>query len=196
MSQVRVFVGIHPSDDALDNLQAVTRDLSRWPGGHAARWVPRDNMHLTAKFLGDVASESLPGVYAAVGRAVAQAPCFVFQIADLGCFPNTRRPNIVWAGVRGELGALRALQQAIEAALEPLGYPREARPYSPHLTIGRVNQRASPGDVAALGRTIAAYGPVALGEVRVGSVSVIRSDLRPSGPVYTDLWIAPLQPTE
>ena len=192
MTLVRTFIGVHLGAALLDRIEALANELRRRPGGQAARWVPRSNIHLTLKFLGDVESSVLPAVHEAVARAAAPHAPFAVQVADLGCFPNTRRPNIVWAGLRGDLAALRALQGAIESALEPLGHKREARPYSPHLTIGRVNRRASASEVAALGQSVAAYGPVALGEIVVASVSVIQSDLRPAGPVYTDLSVAPL----
>lgn len=193
MSTVRTFIGIHLSDALRDRIEALTDELRRRPGGQAARWTPKGNIHLTLKFLGDVESEALPALYAAVERAVAPLAPFRVEVADLGCFPNTRRPNIVWAGLRGDLASLGQLQEAIEDALQALGYPRERRAFSPHLTIGRVNRRASRSEAAALGQTIAAHEPVSLGEIAVASVSVIKSDLRPTGPIYTDLCRAPLQ---
>ncbi len=192
MTLVRTFIAIHLNDTLRDQIEALANELRRRPGGQAARWTPKGNIHLTIKFLGDVERNDLPAVYEAVGRAAAGVTPFAVEVADLGCFPNTRRPNIVWVGLQGELAALRRLQQAIEGALEPLGHPRERRPFSPHLTIGRVNRRASAAETAALGQTIASYGPVALGRVAVASVSVVQSDLRPAGPIYTDLSMAPL----
>jgi 2'-5' RNA ligase len=193
MTLVRTFIGVHLNAAVRDRIEALANELRRRPGGQAARWTPKGNIHLTLKFLGDVESGGLPAVYEAVAQAVVALPPFAVQVANLGCFPNARRPNIVWAGLGGELGALRALQQAIEGALEPLGHPREARAFSPHLTIARANRRASAAESAALGQTIAAYGPVALGQIAVASVSVIKSDLRPTGPIYTDLSQAPLE---
>ncbi len=192
MSLVRTFVGIHLDDALRDRIEGLTDELRRRPGGQAARWTPKANIHLTLKFLGDVESNALPAVSAAVERAAAPFSPFTIEVADLGCFPNTRRPNIVWAGVRGDLATLRALQEAIEQALAPLGHPRERHPYSPHLTIGRVNRRVSAAESLALGQTIAVYGPISLGEMCVSHVSLVRSDLRPTGPLYTDLSTAVL----
>jgi RNA 2',3'-cyclic 3'-phosphodiesterase len=192
MTLVRTFVGIHLSEALRGRIEALTDALRRQPGGQAVRWTPKGNIHLTLRFLGDVESDALPALYAAVGRAVAPFAPFGVEVADLGCFPNTRRPNIVWAGLRGDLATLGALQGAIEDALHALGYARERRAFSPHLTIGRVNRRASRSEAAALGQTIATHGPVTLGQIAVASVSVIKSDLRPMGPIYTDLSTAPL----
>jgi RNA 2',3'-cyclic 3'-phosphodiesterase len=195
MSLVRTFIGVHLDDSLVDRIEDLIMELRRKPGGEAARWVAGHNVHLTVKFLGDVESDALPAISDAVATAVAEMPPVAIEVAGLGCFPNTQRPRIVWAGLRGELNALNAMQQAVEDALEPLGHEREARPFSPHLTIARVNRRATPGETAALGRTIADYGPVSLGSMQVTTVSVIRSDLRPEGPAYTDLSVAPLGTT-
>lgn len=192
MSLVRTFIGVHLKDSVLERIEGLIAELCHKPGGQAARWVPAHNIHLTVKFLGDVESDALPAISDAVAGAVGIIQPVAVEVAGLGCFPNTRRPRIVWAGLRGELNTLNAMQQAIEDALEPLGHQRDKRPFSPHLTIGRVNRRATPRETAALGRTIADYGPISLGSMQVTSVSVIRSELKPEGPVYTDLTVAPL----
>ena len=192
MSLVRTFIAVQLEESLLERIEELIAALRRKPGSQAARWMPTRNIHLTLKFLGDVESEALPSVSEAVASAVATIRPLAIEVADLGCFPSTRRPRIVWAGLRGELNALNALQRTIEDALVPLGHERERRPFSPHLTIGRVNRRATAAEAAALGRTIADYGPVSLGSMQVTTVRVVRSDLRPEGPRYTDLSVAPL----
>jgi len=95
-------------------------------------------------------------------------------------------------GVDEPTGNLSRLQQAVEAQLEALGYPREGRAFHPHLTLGRVQRRAASSEVRELGEKIAAITLGELGQMRVSEVHVMRSDLRPDGAVYTALAVVPL----
>lgn len=195
MEMIRTFIGIHLPPDLLDALEGLAERLQQRPGGEAARWVPKGNIHLTLKFLGDVPADRLPHIYQAVSQAAARSAPFHLEVANVGCFPDARRPRIVWAGVEGDLPALLRLYEALEKALEALKYPREKRPFTPHLTIARVKQQAAPREVAALGQSIATFGPVALGAMEVTSLHVIKSVLQPTGAVYTDLAAARLGPS-
>jgi 2'-5' RNA ligase len=125
-----------------------------------------------------------------IERGMLQAaahPPFSLTVGGLGCFPNFRRPRVVWVGVDGEMDALHALHDAVEGAIAPLGYPTEKRPFNPHLTLGRVSRRASKGEAAALGRVLEGVRVGELGQIAVGGFSLMRSQLRPSGAVYTQL---------
>lgn len=192
MEMIRTFIGIHLSPALLSAFESLIARLQQCPGSQAARWVPAKNIHLTLKFLGDVPAEQLPRIYGAVEHTAACHAPFQLEVANVGCFPNTRRPRVVWVGLKGDLEALLRLQGDLEGALERLGYPRERRPFTPHLTIARVKQQAVSSEVAALGQSIATYGPVTLGIVDVSRIHVIKSTLQPSGAVYTDLSSAQL----
>ena len=91
----------------------------------------------------------MPEIGAAI-RSVARRDPFELRLAGTGGFPNPRQPQVVWAGVGGDTSALGALQQELAAALEPLGFPRESRAYSAHLTLGRTRRGASPAERASL----------------------------------------------
>ena len=185
--QVRVFVAIELSDNARDALARVQDSLCDAPGGRAARWLAASGIHLTLKFLGEVTALSLEPVCHGVQAACERCRPFEIRLAGLGCFPNVRRPRIVWVGVEVPSRELAELQGDIESRLAQLGYPAEDRRFSPHLTIARARRGASKAQVAARGSTIANCDVGQVARMTVDAVSVMRSDLLPSGAVYTRL---------
>lgn len=192
MASIRTFIAIELPPEVLAALEQVQAQLRRGEGGAAGRWVSRESIHLTLKFLGDVPSERLEEVYRAVARAAAAHVPFTLQVVGTGCFPNPRRPRVIWAGVREETGQLLALQRAVERELQRLGFPKEERPFTPHLTLARVREGADPRQAAALGQAAAQSQMGEVAQMRVERVSVMRSDLQPSGAVYHELYAAPL----
>lgn len=187
MADVRTFVAATLDPEVLHALEELQGRLRRLDERRACRWVSAESIHLTFHFLGDVPAERLPEVFAAVARGCAGYPPLDIAIAGVGCFPNVRQPRIVWAGVREESGGLARLQGAIGQELERIGYSPERRPFTPHLTIGRIRRDAAPADTAALGRAVSAQPQEPLAAMRVTRVYVIKSDLRPSGPIYTTM---------
>jgi 2'-5' RNA ligase len=113
-------------------------------------------------------------------------------IGGLGAFPNVRRPRVIWVGTEAP-PELNALQRAIEAETHKLGYPIEERPFSPHLTLGRISQNARPEEVTQVARALSMVNIGEIGRVHVGQLHLFRSDLRPSGAVYTSLYSFPLR---
>ena len=185
MADVRTFVAVKLEPEVLRALEGAQARLRGLEGGRACRWVDAESIHLTFHFLGDVPEDRLREVFDAVARGCRGFGPIDIGIAGLGCFPNARQPRIVWAGVREESGRLADLQRAIGRELAGVGYPPERRPFSPHLTIGRVRRDAARADIAALGRSVSAQPQEAMAEMRVARVHVIESELRPSGAVYT-----------
>ena len=104
----------------------------------------------------------------------------------MGVFPNPRRPRVLWIGVDEPTGTLTRLQADVEHTIAPLGFPTERRRFSPHLTLGRVKRGRSAAELEALGR-YAEQARVRVGEMEVRAVYLMRSDLLPSGAVYTAL---------
>ncbi len=195
MSTVRTFIAVDLDEELRDNLRDLQDRLSEQMPPRSVRWVSPGGIHLTLKFLGDTPLAKVDEVKAALGRAAAEAGPFTFTVAGVGCFPNTRRPRVVWVGLQEPTGALARLQKAVEAHVAPLGFPTEKRPFSPHLTLGRVQRRASSSEVRRIGEVVAASEVGILDEMSVTMVSYIKSDLRPSGAVYTLLSAARLGPS-
>jgi 2'-5' RNA ligase len=191
MPSVRAFIAIELSEDVLSQvarLQArVRQDLP--PG--LVRWVRPGGIHLTLKFLGDVERAYLPEIEHALREACASHAPFILRVDGLGCFPNPRRPRVVWIGVQDDGQALGALQRAVEQAIAPLGFPTERRGFHPHLTLGRVKNGRKPAELEALG-AYAERAKVRAGQMHVDRVHLMQSDLLPSGAVYTSLAAIPL----
>jgi 2'-5' RNA ligase len=151
-------------------------------------WVAESNLHVTVKFLGGVAPSLLADVGRALGDALAPEPAFVLGLRGLGAFPAARA-RVIWAGLGGGGPSCAAIAERVERALEPLGFPRETRAFSPHVTLGRVRQPRRDEKLAAALRAAASAD---LGSTRVAAVSLIRSDLSPAGARYTELASCPL----
>ncbi len=189
---IRSFIAIVLNEEAILALRDVQSALRKKPSGQVGRWARPEDTHLTLKFLGDVPATQIPQIVEAMKQACDQHGPFDISLTGLGCFPNMRRPRVVWVGVGGDVAALRRLQQDVEEAMNGLGYPPEERGFSPHLTLARVARNAKPGDVEALGQEVQRITLGEIAHVHVERVHLMRSDLRPSGAVYTELAAAAL----
>ena len=196
MVTVRTFIANELSEDLLEALGLLQDRLrSQMPRG-TVRWVRPEGIHLTLKFLGDTPVDQVDQVKAALAEAAAKVGPFRVTARGLGCFPNTRRPRVIWVGLEEPTGALRRLRDAVEAHVAPLGFPTEGRSFNPHLTLGRVQRGASSSEVREIGQRVAASSTGLVAEMVVLAVSYIKSDLRPSGAVYTTLLEAALKEDE
>ncbi|MEN6479208.1 MAG: RNA 2',3'-cyclic phosphodiesterase [Anaerolineales bacterium] len=191
MSMIRTFIAIHLTPEILAELRRTQEALRATTGGPAGRWVSPANLHLTVKFLGDVDGARLPEIYATVDTVADNYGPLTLTLSELGCFPHERQPRIVWAGITEPSGQLQRLAEQLDLALSSLGYARESRPFRPHLTLARVNERAPRDQVAALGQAAMSY-QLEPRTMVARAVAVVRSDLRPQGPLYTDLHLAAL----
>ncbi len=187
MDEIRTFIAVELSEELKQALRGAQKQLRNAPGAYSVRWVSPDNMHLTLKFLGNVSRGRVEEIADAIRQATMGFTPFVLQAAGLGCFPNVRRPNVVWVGLEGDVERIVQLAQGIDDALGKRGFPREDRPFSPHLTLGRVSREARLSDRAALGDAIQKFPQTGYGRVPVKAVHLFQSDLRSGGPVYTVL---------
>lgn len=178
MKTIRAFIAISLPGETQAELGKAAAALAGQLPERSVRWVRSELIHLTLRFLGDTAVAELPDIMAELDRITANHKPFTLFLDELGCFPNRKRPRVIWAGLQGEIAAVKALKREIDAALEPLGWKREKRPFQAHLTIGRVkNSRKLAGiEWGAEMEKLA---------VPVTAVHLIESQLRPSGPVYT-----------
>ena len=191
MNVVRAFIAINLSPEIHQNLEEVVRHLKESLPGAPVRWVAVKNIHLTLKFLGDVSIANLEILTKILRSEASHHVPFEFSVGGLGAFPSIRRPRVVWVGVEAPT-EVHALQHNIEAETQRLGYAREDREFSPHLTLGRVSRNATPKDVQRISEAVGSYKVGFLGAARVQTVNLYRSDLQPSGAVYTQLFSAPL----
>lgn len=191
-SQLRLFIAIELTAEVHAALVAVQADLCRRLPPKAVRWTNPEGIHLTLKFLGDTPADKVAAIAQAMTAAAHAFTPFSFTVAGFGCFPNPRRANVLWAGVPQAPKELAGVQRATDLQLTRLGYDKEARPFSPHLTLGRVNQSISSADREKLASVITQTEVGTLGVVPVDCVILFQSDLRPGGAVYKALAIAKL----
>lgn len=174
-----------------DAIGDVTSGLRAKLGPDVVRWVSPRNIHLTLKFLGDVSESGLRLIQEAVATAASTCEAFDVVVDGLGFFPNARRPRVLWVGLTAP-AALELLQGNLDVATARLGYQSEGRGYSPHLTIGRTHQNATDRKLGDVRSALKGVHVGNLGIVRVDSIHLFRSDLTPSGAVYTSLWTTKL----
>lgn len=185
----RIFIALALSDAARETLRREERRLAR--ALPDVRFAAPEDMHLTLAFLGEVDDATLAQVIALGGEVASHARPFDLALAGLGVFGPPHAPRVVWAGVGGDTQRLLALQRRLADALEALGFPREQRPFSPHLTLARLKRPLD--DVAAQRLRAALVGtPPAPTRWRVDDLRVMRSDLAATGARYTTLSVAPL----
>ncbi len=192
MSLYRAFIAIEILPEIHEAIDSKTAPLRAALDTSMVRWVPTGNIHLTLKFLGDVSPANVEMLSQMLNAEVSQHESFTVKFGGLGAFPNSRRPRVVWIGIQAPAG-LEALQHGIEAATAALGYPNEKRPFSPHLTIGRVKQNTGPAGIQKIRNMLEETKVGSLGSAQVSAVHLFISDLKPTGAVYTRLFSAPLK---
>lgn len=179
---MRLFVAVNFPRELRDAVWEATEPARR--AGEAARWVRPENMHLTLKFLGEVPDERDAEMRAALERAVSGARAFTVTVGGCGVFPSEQRPRVLWIGIAAE-PALELLQHGVEREFAPLGFETEARPFRPHLTLGRAARDAAAGDLRRVAERLATVSYE--GVARIESLDLMRSTLRPQGATY-DVW--------
>lgn len=191
MSLLRAFIAVEIPPAIHQAIEKQAAPIRSGLDSSLVRWVPVENIHLTLKFLGDVSPANLDLLEQMLCAEVGQHRAFDLGFGGLGAFPNPKRPRVIWIGIQAPAG-LEALQHGIEAATATLGYPDEQRPFSPHLTIGRVKQNIASADMQKIRAALESSKVGSLGTTRVSAVHLFKSDLKPSGSVYTRLFSAPL----
>jgi 2'-5' RNA ligase len=191
MSLLRAFIAVELPLEIRQTVCAATSTL-RNEIGALVRWVPIENMHLTLKFLGDVSPPNVELLSQMLRAEMDLFNCFDLRLNGLGSFPNLKRPRVLYIGIQAP-AALEALQRGIESGSSRLGYGSEERGFSPHLTIGRVKQNVTATEQQAIRHALENTQIDSLGTARVNSVELFKSDLKPTGSVYTRLYSASLK---
>ena len=183
---MRLFIGIGLSPECRRAIAGAVSPLRK--KGIPVSWTPEPNLHLTLKFLGETMDARLSELAGCMAEAVRDFPPFQLRVEKAGAFPTLRAPRVLWIGIREPLELVRKLHQNMENALSGAGFPRDERPFHPHVTVGRVRGRVAPG----WGETYAsAVSGVAFEAVFVASYRVYESRLSPSGAHYSVLREVP-----
>jgi len=189
----RLFIAIELPSDILSALSEIQTRLKQQVPPRTVRWVDPKGIHLTLKFLGDVPLFQRSTIEHALAEIAPRHTAFHLTAQGLGCFPNLKRPRVVWVGMQGQLQTLSAVHDDVEAWIAPMGYPAEERAFNPHLTLGRVNRDADRENITRLGAIIEHTSSGEAQSWQVETISLMRSELKPGGAVYTELFRAPLR---
>lgn len=190
MSLLRAFIAIEIPGEIKRTIAAKLVDLQK-STGRAVRWVAPENLHLTLKFLGEISPASVELLCQALQTECGQHAPFEITVSGLGGFPNLHRPRSLWFGLEAPL-KLHHLQYKLETATARLGYATEDKPFSPHLTLGRVREQTTPAELQLLLAALQKLQVGKLGSFTAQAVQLFKSDLHPDGPVYTSLFAARL----
>lgn len=193
MSVFRSFIAVDLSHETQERLEQVTESFKEKLDNLPIKWVPVENIHLTLKFLGDVSESNQEMLSEIIQSSALSHHNFELSIGGTGAFPNESRPRVLWVGVEAPT-ELSSLQRSIDLETARLGYKSDRRPFSPHLTIGRVSRSANPREIRKISQVIKDQKIGFLSISKVREIHLFRSDLQPGGAVYTRLFTAPLQP--
>jgi 2'-5' RNA ligase len=184
---IRSFIAIDLPEETRKALAAVQEQLKQ--SRARVRWVRTNSIHLTLRFLGNIHPAQVEDIALAVAQEVRDEPPITLGAAGLGAFPSRKKPRVIWIGMEGEVQRLSRIQARVENALEPLGFVREKRVFQPHLTIGRVKDRRR---LQALIDAMATLDMEPFNSFDADEIILYKSDLRPTGAIYTKLHRMPL----
>ncbi len=185
---IRSFVAVNLPAEVRARLEQYGQELKSL--GLYGSYPKAESFHLTLKFLGDIPEQKVDAIGGALERAVSGTAPFRLEVRGLGAFPSPSSARVVWMGFE-QSEPLSLLQGRVEQVLEDLKFPREDRPFRPHLTLARLKSR---DNLTALQAYLREAGPsAAAGTVPVDEVVLFRSELRPDGARYTRLRAARLQ---
>ncbi len=184
---IRSFLAIEVPPAIQKKMETVQKDLKSSDAD--VRWASPDKIHLTLKFFGNIEESQIDSIMSSIEEPVRGTQPFQIRVRGTGAFPNPKNPRVLWIGLTEGKETLGHLQKELESSLEKLGFQPEDRPFSPHLTLGRVKSGRGKG---ALTAKIEKYREEEFGEFQVERVILFKSDLKPSGPIYTALREATL----
>lgn len=195
---IRAFLAVELGEDLHKQIARVQQDLKQRLSREASKdvrisWVQPTSIHLTIKFLGDTDEQLVEPVQAALAQAVKDQRAIHIPLERLGAFPRPQQPRVLWVGAseqweQGEdAKRLAALHRSVEECCETFDFPLDGRPLSPHLTLARIKEGERH-----VGQALTKSGvmdrPISLGSLAVESLVLMKSELRPTGSVYTKLW--------
>jgi 2'-5' RNA ligase len=180
---IRSFLALDPPEEILREIGRVQERLRKLIHGDV-RWVRPESIHLTLKFFGDIPERDVANISAVAGKAAAGVRPMDLAIGGAGVFPDPHRPRIIWLGMNGDVARLTTFQQGMERALQEIGFPREERPFRPHLTLGRIK---TPKGLIGLTGVLEKGETYTAGRFTASGLGLFKSDLTPRGAIYTRL---------
>lgn len=181
---MRTFIAFKLPEEVIASLGELQTALKQQ--GLKLRWVRPDNIHLTLKFLGEISAEDMLDVKRVIRGASRNQTVFSLEAKGLGVFPTVKKARVLWSGIHGDVKRLGELQSNLDRALADIGFEPEKRTFRGHLTLGRVKGRV---DGRALASAISRFGSFASPPLTAERLILFKSDLKPSGAVYQELFV-------
>ena len=181
---IRSFIALELPQTLKASLGEIQRAF-KLEGYTFVKWVAPESIHLTLKFLGNIQMQKVDQIVRALTEVTVYVSPFVLETAELGVFPNASRPAVLWVALGSDIKSLIVLQKHIDDALEPLGFFKEKRAFTPHLTLARLRETTSITDRRDFGEAVTRM-QIDIGcKMEVNSISLMRSQLLPRGAVYS-----------
>lgn len=179
---IRTFIAIEIPKTVISKIRELQDLIKAY--GFKIRWVRAENIHLTLKFLGNIEEIKINEIAKAISKTAEKHTPISLKAKGIGVFPGIKRPRVLWVGLAGQLEALVKLQQTLDENLIVLDFSREERAFKGHLTMGRIKDRI---DVKKLGDALMAFRRFESETFTASQIILYKSELRPSGAVYTEL---------
>ncbi len=187
MEKIRTFIAFPIPDELRTKLAEVQQTIGR--NLHHLKAVKPDAIHLTLSFLGDISETQVYQVGEVMDAVCQKHKPISLHCRKVGAFPNLEKPRILWAGLGGEANELAALYKDLVAGLEAIGFPPDKRAFNPHLTLFRIKDQKQIG---AIRKKVEKLTKASFGEIRCDTLVLYKSDLQPTGSVYTKLKMVAL----
>jgi 2'-5' RNA ligase len=189
MNKIRCFIAIELPVTAKKVLSHIQYRLQQYELPRI-KWVTVPNIHLTLKFLGNVAPETVVSITKTIDDLSRKMNPFNLQLGNLGAFPNLKSPQVLWIGLKGEVTKLITLQQSLDGELAKLGFSEETRAYQPHLTLARFGNKVTRTERQRVGDLVSGIVLENNFDIKVDTIYFIKSQLTPNGPIYDQLHTA------
>ncbi|MCU0598775.1 MAG: RNA 2',3'-cyclic phosphodiesterase [Desulfobacterales bacterium] len=180
---LRAFIAVELPENVRSALRLVQEKLNSYQ--FKITWTKPENIHLTMKFLGDIKQERVAPIVSVLESAARDCRPMTLCSQAIGFFPGVRQPRVLWTGISGQTEALAELQGKIDRGLASLNIPREKKPFTGHLTLGRIKGGGNPGMFVDIMKT---FQNMKTDPFMVDSVNLYQSNLMPSGPIYSKLF--------
>jgi 2'-5' RNA ligase len=180
---MRAFLAVDPPEEIFNEIIKIQERLKKTIGGDI-RWVRPEGIHLTLKFFGYVYQSDVANISLVVKNNVANMKALMLNVRNLGAFPSVNRPRVLWLGLDGDTDALISLQAQIDTGFQDYGFKKEERPFRPHLTLARVKE---PKGLAGLAEAVNKNEDYNAGSFTISGLTLFKSELRPTGAIYTEL---------
>lgn len=184
---IRSFIAVQLSDELKTGIGNTITIFKKT--GADVKWVRQENLHITLKFLGNIDEGQIGPIGSRISDIALKHTNFDFTLTGTGAFPDYRKARVLWIGIRDHNHLLSVVRD-LDEAMEREGFDRERRPFSPHITIGRVR---SPRGIDKLAAELVKYKNMDFGTQSAGSIHLVKSILKPGGAEYNTISSAPLR---